>query len=131
MTRLSFCLQCGEPIISKGRTDRKFCCAECKNLYHNKGRIIPWQNYAKKVNRILETNAMILRHLHKIGIGSVGIVEMKRMGFEFDYCTSFAKEGGRNRYTCYDMQYDVTPSRVINISKLDDVLKLFVSSGDP
>ncbi|MBO4340259.1 MAG: hypothetical protein J5835_02370 [Bacteroidales bacterium] len=114
-----FCLQCGSPIEpDSGRQDRKFCSVACKNKYHNAGRQMVSRRYRQRVMRILDNNYFILRRLLSMGVKALDVTTMKQMQFNFEFSTSYNKIGRRQLYTCYDVQYELTPSRVVNIRDL-------------
>lgn len=110
------CLECGDK-ISYGRTDKKFCCDECKNRHHNhksrSGRFIK-----RKVLSILEKNYEILERYVKAGEGSVLLSEVLALGFNPAYITSFSKAKHHDIYGCFDITYIMTPSRLCSISKI-------------
>ncbi|MBO4585071.1 MAG: hypothetical protein J5675_00510 [Bacteroidales bacterium] len=120
------CLQCGDPILpDSGRQDRKFCCQECKNRWHNANRAYVNKRYHTKVSQILENNNRILRHLLTMGVTSIDKRTLRELCFNFEYSTSYYKLGHRQHYACFEIQYDLTPSKIINIesvlpSELDD-----------
>lgn len=110
------CLQCGAPMIPMtGRQDRKFCCQDCKNRWHNTHRNAARSKYHQRVSRILENNNAILRHLLSLGVTSLDRPTLRDLSFNFEYATSYCKLGRRHHYTCYEIHYDLTPSRLINL----------------
>ena len=40
---------------------------------------------------------------------------LKGLSFNFEYATSYCKLGRRHHYTCFELHYDLTPSRLINL----------------
>ena len=117
----NFCLHCGNPIdTGNGRQDRKFCSVACKNKYHNAGRQMLSRHYREKVIRILDNNNFILRRLLSMGVTSLDICILRQMQFNFDYSSSYHKIGRRQIYTCFDVQYELTPSRITKIRDLID-----------
>lgn len=114
-----FCLQCGQPIeLGSGRQDRKFCSVACKNKYHNAGRQMLSRHYKNKVIRILDNNNFILRRLLSMGVTSLDVNTLRQMQFNFDFSSSYHKIGRRQLYTCFDVQYELTPTRIMNIRDL-------------
>jgi hypothetical protein len=110
------CLQCGAPMIPMtGRQDRKFCCQDCKNRWHNTHRNITRSRCHLRITRILENNNAILRHLLSLGVTSLDRPTLRDMSFNFEYATSYCKLGRRHHYTCFELHYDLTPSRLINL----------------
>lgn len=109
------CIQCGEVLDGLGRTDRKFCSETCKNNWHNAGRMAKERRYRERVSAILSANNRILRNLSSMGIRSVDINTLRQLNFNLSYSTSYQKIGSRQHYCCYEMEYDLTPSRIINL----------------
>ena len=111
-----FCLECGGE-ISYGRRDRKFCCAECKNLYHNRQH-----HYRRSVHLhitgALEKNYDILNRLLKAGITSVNLGDLAQMGYNIEYMTSYHKVGGHSEYRCFDIRYFCSATRIFNIERV-------------
>ena len=117
----SRCLNCGKPILSYGRVDRKYCCPACKNRYNNQHRSSPGQERVKII-RTLDSNREILYKLLKLGISSIDRVSMAHLGFNPEYATSCHRVGTRVIYGCFDMSYEQTPTRFWRIRQtlLDD-----------
>lgn len=115
----SRCLECGDK-ISYGRTDKKFCCDECRNRHHNhKSRS---DRYIKrKIISLLERNYQILDGLLQAGVDAVPLSELMLMGFNPVYVTSFSKVNHHDSYACFDITYIMTPSRLCSISKIQNL----------
>ena len=112
-----YCLECGDIIeYGHGRTDRKFCSADCKNRWHNKRKARSWRAYQHKVLRTLEENHTILDRLMRIGLTSLDRMSLGQMGFDFNYVTSYHKIGQRSVFSVFDITYEATPSRILHIS---------------
>lgn len=115
------CLNCGAPITSAtGRPDRKFCCRDCKNAFHNANRKITVQHYHDRVFRLLENNYGILKHLLAMGVTSIDRRTLRELNFNHEFSTSYCKLGRRHHYTCFEIHYDITPTRAINIENILD-----------
>lgn len=113
------CLNCGDPIVyGTGRSDRRFCCEDCKNAWHNEKKTGSWHRYRDRVNTKLEHNRNILWKLYKMGIKSIDRLSIKSLGFDDDYATSFYKVGKKCIVCCFDMKYETTPTRLRNIACL-------------
>ena len=117
---LSRCLQCGSVIDYGGRPDRKFCCAGCKNRYHNYRRVRRHDSTQRSVVGKLDKNYEILEKLIRLGLKSMDRITMNYMGFYPDYATSITKIGRKNVYTCFDIRYEITPTRVKSIRYILD-----------
>ena len=114
--RTSFCLECGDE-IHYGRPDRKFCCENCKNAYHNRkarnSRIT-----RLKVMHALDKNHGILEKLLKLGIDSIDLLELKHLGFDMSYSTSYRRVRCHDEYCCFDIRYIMTPTKICAVSKV-------------
>ena len=117
----SRCVCCGKPLLSYGRSDRKYCGSACKNRYNNQHRPSPGQERLRII-RILDSNRELLHKLLKLGITSIDRVSMAHLGFNPEYATSCHRMGTRMIYSCFDMSYEQTPTRIWRIrqSVLDD-----------
>lgn len=119
--KLPHCLYCGAPITSAtGRPDRKFCSQECKNAFHNANRKVTTRHYHDRVYRILENNYAILKHLLAMGVNSIDRRTLRELHFNQEYTTSYTKIGHRHHYTCFEIHYDITPTRAIHIENILD-----------
>ena len=118
---LTRCVCCGKPILTYGRVDRKYCGSACKNRFNNRHRNTPGQERLRMI-RILDTNRELLYKLMKLGITSIDRVSMAHLGFLPDYVTSCHRMGSRVIYSCFDMTYELTPTRFWRIRQtvLDD-----------
>src|SRR5882757_9355713 len=95
------CRHCGKPI--RGRSDKIFCDANCKNEYHNR-----FQRERRKeiegIDRILKHNRRVL----KLSLGSattrkVSKEELIQEGLKFEYYTHHFINVWREKYCfCYD-----------------------------
>lgn len=120
------CLECGDQ-ISYGRTDKKFCSEECKNRHHNH-RHNATRKVKRKVMAVLEKNHCILSDLLASGVDSMWLADVVAMGFNPGYVTSFCRVGRHCRYTCFDISYIMTASRISSISKIQN-LSLNLQAG--
>jgi hypothetical protein len=98
------CLTCGKPL--RGRTDKKFCDAGCKNEHNN--RLQREEREAvKSIDRILKHNRRLLKR--KLGERATRLASTKGLlhaGFRFDYHThQFANEQSDLYVFCYDYGY--------------------------
>ena len=126
-TMEKFCLECGAPLGAGGRSDRKFCSQECKNLWHN-SRNGSYRNFRQKILSYLDRNHQILENLLRIGIRSVDRNEIISLGFSPCHMTSFTKYRTHVKYFCYDICYHISESRIWGIEKHS---KLYEKSGPP
>ena len=113
------CLECGSP-IRYGRTDKKFCCDDCKTRHHN-SLAIAARSVKTKVIAIINRNYEILDALLKDGADSVDLVDLTTMGFVPGMVTSYRRSGKHDVYTCYDIKYIMTGTRVYSIMKIHNL----------
>ena len=62
------CLNCGKEL--KGRLDKKFCDAYCRNTYNNK-TVRENEKTIKQINSILRRNRTILKNINPRGMTTV------------------------------------------------------------
>lgn len=108
------CLQCGKEILY-GRVDRKFCCSECKNQYHNRRRYPLREEMESSVLRRINLNHAILERLYKMGVNTIDYISLAHLGFDARFVTSFCRVGRHDVYAIFDLQYEMTPSRLKNL----------------
>ncbi|HXB10248.1 MAG TPA: hypothetical protein VNW04_24155 [Puia sp.] len=101
---LQQCLNCGKPL--KGRTDKKFCDAGCKNEYNN--RLQREERAAiNPIDLILKHNRRVLKQWlgadhHKV-VQTEGLLQV---GFRFEYHTHhYSNQRGDQYVFCYDYGY--------------------------
>lgn len=115
----SQCLQCGKELPLSGRTDRKFCCADCKNQYHNRQRRYPLKDEMEwAVFQALKTNYTILNHLRKMGVRTIELATLSQLGYDTRYVTSFIRMGRRQIFTLFDLKFEMTPTKLKRLSSL-------------
>ena len=118
--KMSVCLECGDR-IGYGRSDKKFCCDECKarhfnNLARNS------RAYRRRVMSRLTRNYGILERVLRSGEPSVELTDLMSYGFAPDAVTGFHKNRFKSdEYWCFDIKYRMTDSRVYSISKIRNV----------
>lgn len=98
------CLECDEKI--SGRSDKKFCSDECRNLYNNKLNKDS-TNLMRNINNRLRKNYRILAGFSYIeGKAKTTRTKLFAEGFDFDYFTNFKiyKNGSEYRFI-YDIGY--------------------------
>ena len=118
--KMPVCLECGDR-IRYGRSDKKFCCDECKARHYNK-LAKGSRAYRRRVMNRLSQNYRILEHLIKSGETSVELTDIISCGFAPDAVTGYHKNRFKSdEYWCFDIKYRMTDSRVYSISKLQNV----------
>lgn len=113
------CMECGGD-ITYGRADKKFCCEECKNRYHNR-KTVADKVLKTRINGILMRNYRILDSLVRAGIDSVALMEILNMGFIPGFVTSCTKTRNRIEYGCYDIRYVMSQHKVFSISRIGNI----------
>lgn len=114
---VTLCPQCGK-VVAYGRVDRRFCSVTCKNQYHNRQRYPHKEKEVKRVLRILDKNRDVLDKLIKMGVQSLELITLLHLGFNVNYFTSLQKVRHRWVYTCLDIRYELTPTRIKNLAFL-------------
>ncbi|HIZ85414.1 MAG TPA: hypothetical protein IAC04_02875 [Candidatus Coprenecus stercoravium] len=109
------CLYCGGSIT--GRIDKKFCCNDCKSMYHNQ-IYRNKQKEVRQIDRILKKNHAIIDSLYSSGKRTTSLTQLHDMGFNFKYITSLtADDTGIYRAGCYDYSYTLKGNDEILIDK--------------
>ena len=97
------CLQCHEPIT--GRSDKRFCGDQCRNIYNNQQRREHKRN-VYKVNKRLLHNYSILKKLNPSDKTKVSRKKLEDAAFSFTYITSiYHTKAGKTYYFVYDQGY--------------------------
>lgn len=110
------CLECGRTVTNYGRSDKKFCCPECKNRYHNRNAGLH-RNIRSRALRALDRNWSILDALLKKGKTCIQLAELLDAGFNIGYVTSVVKSRGQVEYYCFDIRYRRSVGRVFGIRR--------------
>lgn len=97
------CSECGDKFT--GRSDKKFCSADCRVAHNNKIRT-PSSKLVRHVTHTLLRNRRILEELNPTGKTRVTLSQLQEMGFNFKYFTSLytTREGAEYRY-CFEQGY--------------------------
>lgn len=117
--RMPVCLECGNQ-IRYGRTDKKFCCEDCKTKHHN-SQAKAARSFKNKVISLINRNYEILDTLLKDGADSADLMDLMTMGFVPGMVTSYKRSGKHDVYTCYDIKYIMTSTRVYSIMKIHNL----------
>ncbi len=112
------CLECGSPLAYGSRTDKKFCCGECKNRWHNR-RVRSSRVFRMRVISSLEKNYRILSDLLKAGVNMIPVTTLGQMGFDFSHITGYRKGRKSTEMWCYDISFTITETVVKSIARLD------------
>ncbi len=99
----SKCVYCGE--VLKGRTDKRFCDANCRSAWHN-ANTNPGETEIKKINKILRKNRSLLRFFSPEGKTTIKKDLLGKSGFRFKYLTQvYTTKAGNTYRLCYDYGY--------------------------
>lgn len=110
------CLSCGEELY--GRPDKKFCCEECKNRYHNERRLQD-NRISNRIITDLMRNKKILTMLADSGKEEADIVELEAMGFRVSRITGYRKSAsGPDEYDCLDFRFCLEEGRLIRLRRV-------------
>jgi len=97
------CLECKESLV--GRSDKKFCSDQCRNLYNNRQNCDS-TNLVRNVNNILRKNRRILQELNPKDKAKCHKDKMLEKGFNFTYFTSiYTTQKGATYFFCYEYGY--------------------------
>ena len=107
------CIRCGRPY--QGRSDKKFCCDDCRTDYHNQLRREREQGL-RAVNHILASNWKILTAQLRAGRHKIPVTELAGLNFNFEVYTNARRWlPGRRTYWCYNCAYRVSRSGTVRI----------------
>ena len=96
------CIECGESF--RGRTDKKFCTADCRSAYHNR-KYREQTNLMRTINNSLRRNRRILKEFYEKQLLQVQRHDLLEKGFRFGYCTHVRKDQNKSIHYCYDVAY--------------------------
>ena len=113
------CLHCGEQ-IKYGRTDKRYCCDECRNSHYN-AQARAGRSFRRRVLSQLSTNYDLLDKLVRAGVESLDLMDAVTMGFVPGVVTSYRRAGKHDEYGCFDIKYYMTRTRLFAISKIQNV----------
>lgn len=116
---MPLCLECGNQ-IRYGRTDKKFCCEDCKTRHYN-NMAKAGRAFKNKVIALLNRNYEILDSIIKAGMDSAERVDIEAMGFVPGMSTSYRRAGKHDVFTCYDIKYIMTKTRLSSIVKIHNL----------
>lgn len=117
--KIPVCLECGDK-IKYGRTDKKFCCEECRNRHHNR-EASESRAFKRKILRLLDRNYEILESVLRSGVTSVSVTDLLPRGFSPHIVTSFCRMRKHCECCCFDIKYRLTPGKISFISKIQNV----------
>ena len=113
------CLYCNTPI--KGRTDKKFCDADCRGAYHNRRKVQGGQ-IIKSINRQLLVNYRALQDCLRLLPAAAEPIDSKQQlrgrGFDPSYHTCRKIISGKAYYFTYDLGYTVLNAEEVALRSL-------------
>lgn len=124
--RMPHCLECGDQ-IGYGRTDKKFCCEDCRTKYHYAASRMS-KTYRRKILKTLSRNYSILESLVKSDTASMDLSDLISMGFVPGVMTSHSRNGRHEVYNCFDIKYIMTATRIYSIGKIQN-LSVILQAG--
>ena len=113
------CLHCGEKIVY-GRTDKKYCCDDCR-VEHNNSLAKDGRLFRRRVLSQLSSNYDILSTVLQSGADSISLADIISMGFAPGIVTSYTRVGRHNEFGCFDIKYRMTPTKIYSIFKIRNV----------
>ena len=127
--QFSLCLECGDE-IHYGRTDRKFCCESCKNRYNNR-KSRDSRNAKLRIINALYKNYKVLDRMLKLGLESMDLTELKHLGFDPAFVTSYRKFRRHDEFCCFDIRFIMTPNKIYSVSRLHGSLDTEDDADEP
>lgn len=98
-----------------GRSDKKFCCDQCRNAFNNKANSIILKEI-RKTNKILRSNREILLKYNAKGKENVSLFSLISEGFILTYFTNIHKnEDGEDVFFCYDVGYQLSDNEFVKV----------------
>jgi hypothetical protein len=99
------CKTCNKPL--KGRSDKKFCDDNCRNMYNNHQNAQS-SNLMRNINNALGKNRRIIESIIGMGeeMAKANKSKLLQKGFQFKYFThTYNNKKGNTYYFCYDLGY--------------------------
>ncbi len=113
------CLYCNS--VLHGRSDKKFCDAYCKNLYH-RTNMSKEEELIKHINSVLRRNRALLKFFSPYGRTTLKQYLLEEKGFNFKYFTHiFKSPNNLTYYLCYDYGYAFLENQRVLIILLSNI----------
>lgn len=113
----AICLTCNKP-ITKGRSDKKFCDAGCKDFYYNAIKQKE-RNEITKIDAVLKRNRRVLALLYDAKKPDKKFTRelLVKKGFEFGFHTHMVITKGKANEIifCYDFGYREDPKDIFQL----------------
>lgn len=110
------CLECGSK-MEYGRSDKKFCCEKCKNVYNNRARV-NLRSCKTKVDGYLKRNYHILNTLLRASVTELPIDQLLAMDFNPAFVTGHTRISKHTVLSCYDISFTISDTRIFNIHRI-------------
>jgi len=110
---MKFCLSCNKELV--GRTDKKFCDAQCRSTHHNRNRPL-YEISIQKTNSALRRNRSLLAHFCPSGKSTVRKDVLTKSGYQFEIFTHIFPFQKGTYYFCYD--YGFLPIKDRGVEKM-------------
>lgn len=109
------CLYCGKSF--RGRTDKKFCCVQCKNNYHN-GLTREERFIKHRTLNSLNCNYRILSELLLSDKKTAEISDLCALGYSPEIVTGYRKDSkGHREMRCFDIKYCQSETRIFKLER--------------
>ncbi len=116
------CLNCGEEFV--GRSDKKFCCDQCRNTYNNQIKR-QHEMLIININKILRKNRKILKQFNPEGKTVIRKKHLVNLGFNFNYHThTFTTKNGYTYRFCYEFGYMLLKDEKVLIINQQKYMKM-------
>ena len=109
------CLECGTD-LRYGRRGRKFCSDKCKNAFHNRESHRARAVHLKIIST-LNKNYEVLTRLTRMGMPTVEVDDLIKMGFNPTVFTGHRVVRGHNQYSCFEFDYYLSPNKLSRIER--------------
>ena len=115
----------GDASFLQGPTERtkklwEKCCDECRNNHYN-AQTKAGRAFRRRVLSQLSSNYEILDRLVRAGMESLDLMDAVTMGFTPGIVTSYRRSGKHDEFSCFDIKYYMTRTRLFAISKIQNV----------
>ena len=74
--------------------------------------------YKRRILGALTRNYDILENLMRAEVVSIELIDLEGLGFSTGVMTSYKKVGRHDEYSCFDIKYIMTATRVYAIKKI-------------
>jgi hypothetical protein len=79
------------------------------------------RSFRNKAIAIINRNYEVLDALLKGGVDSADLVDLMAMGFVPGAVTSYKRSGKHDVFTCYDIKYIMTSTKVCSVMKINNL----------